>query len=366
MMPLQIGIVGLPNVGKSTLFNALLRSAVAKVGAFPFTTVQPHRGTVPVPDERLRVIGDLMKPAKLTPHFIEFIDIAGLVRGAHEGEGLGNQFLSHIRDVDAVLHVVRRFEDQDIPHHPGNIAPRRDREIVETELLLADLASVERGIEKWRGAARSGDQEAKEHLAALTMLRSALEAGTPARAVPLDREQRSTVRNFHLLTAKPLLYAVNIGEGDLPNLTVEAAREELGLPEDAHLFLVCAKLEAELDALTPEEQREFLQALALGGSALTKLVRSCFALLHLLTFFTVVGGTECRAWALPEGATAWDAAGKVHTDMQRGFICADVVHYDDFVACGGEQGAKGRGKVRTEGKEYVVRDGDIFHFRFSV
>lgn len=365
-MGFKCGIVGLPNVGKSTLFNALTETAAAESANYPFTTIEPNVGRVSVPDPRLAEIARLAKSAKVVPTFLEFVDIAGLVRGASKGEGLGNQFLANIREVDAIVHVLRCFEAE-VTHVEGSVDPIRDAETVETELLLADLESVERQLEAAIKRGRGGDKEAKDRLAVMEPVAAALRAGAPARSVALAPEQQSILRQLNLLTAKPILYVANVDEesvstgNDLAQRVAERAKTE-----DAACVVVSAAIEAEVAHLgDPAEQRAFLETLGLVETGLTRVVRAGYALLDLLTFFTA-GPKEARAWTVPRGAKAPQAAGVIHTDFERGFIRAETIAYTDFIACGGEQGAKDAGKMRVEGRDYVVRDGDVFLFRFNV
>ncbi len=365
-MGFNCGIVGLPNVGKSTLFNALTETAAAEAANYPFCTIEPNVGRVPVPDTRLREIARIAKSAKVVPTHLEFVDIAGLVRGASKGEGLGNQFLAHIRAVDAIVHVLRCF-DGEITHVEGSVDPVRDAETVETELLLADLASVESQFEAAQKRARSGEAEAKARLAVLEPVTEALRAGEPARSVTVAKALRPALAQLQLLTAKPVLYIANVEEesvaaGNAYSARV-AARAEA---EGAACVIVSAAIEAEIAALTDlAERQDFLETLGLADTGLARVIRSGYELLDLLTFFTA-GPKEARAWTVRRGSTAAQAAGVIHSDFERGFIRAETITYDDFVACGGEQGAKDAGRMRAEGRDYAVKDGDIFLFRFNV
>lgn len=365
-MGFKCGIVGLPNVGKSTLFNALTETATAESANYPFTTIEPNVGRVSVPDPRLGEIARLAKSAKVIPTFLEFVDIAGLVRGASKGEGLGNQFLANIREVDAIVHVLRCFEAE-VTHVEGSVDPIRDAETVETELLLADLESVERQLETAVKRARGGDKEAKERLAVLEPVAAALRAGTPARSVALAPEQRPLLRQLNLLSAKPILYVANVDEDSVSTGNEHAQRVAArAKAEGAACVVVSAAIEAEVAHLgDPAEQRAFLETLGLVETGLARVVRAGYALLDLITFFTA-GPKEARAWTVPRGAKAPQAAGVIHTDFERGFIRAETIAYTDYIACGGEQAAKDAGKMRVEGRDYVVRDGDIFLFRFNV
>ncbi|NIA71947.1 redox-regulated ATPase YchF [Pelagibius litoralis] len=365
-MGFNCGIVGLPNVGKSTLFNALTETAAAEAANYPFCTIEPNVGRVPVPDPRLDRLTEIGKSAKEIPTFLEFVDIAGLVRGASKGEGLGNQFLANIREVDAIVHVLRCF-DGEVTHVDGSVDPIRDAETVETELLLADLESAEKQRDAAIKRARGNDKEAKERLAVLEPVIEALEAGRPARSVTLSDDQLPAFRQLQLLTAKPVLYAANVDEesaatGNAYSAKV-AARAEA---EGGACVVISAAIEAEVAALEdPAEKREFLETLGLEETGLARIIRAGYGLLDLITFFTV-GPKEARAWTVRRASRAPQAAGVIHTDFERGFIRAETIAYDDFVALNGEQGAKDAGKMRAEGKDYVVKDGDVFHFRFNV
>ena len=363
-MGFRCGIVGLPNVGKSTLFNALTRAGI-QAENYPFCTIDPNVGVVPVPDPRLERIAGIVRPEKVVPAVMEFVDIAGLVEGASKGEGLGNRFLAHIREVDAVAHVVRCFEDPNVVHVAGRVDPARDIEVIATELALADLETVERAVARVEKQARSGDKEAKARLAVYERLRAALDAGRPARTVELSEEEQPVARELHLLTAKPVLYVANVAEdGFEGNPHLDTVRR-IAAGEGAEVMPVCAAVEAELADLTDAERAELLRELGLEEPGLHRLIRAGYRLLGLRTFFTA-GPKEVRAWTIRAGATAPEAAGRIHTDFQRGFIRAEVVSYEDFVACGGEQGAREQGRLRLEGKDYVVQDGDVIHFRFNV
>jgi hypothetical protein len=365
-MGFNCGIVGLPNVGKSTLFNALTETAAAAAANYPFCTIEPNVGRVPVPDPRLQVIGRIAKSAKIVPTYLEFVDIAGLVRGASKGEGLGNQFLAHIRAVDAIVHVLRCF-DGEVTHVEGSVDPVRDAETVETELLLADLESAEGQIDAARKRARGGEPEAKARLAVLEPVVEALRAGQPARRVKVAAELRPALAQLQLLTAKPVLYVANVEEASVATGNAYSRRiAARAAAEGAACVVVSAAIEAEIAALgDPEERRAFQETLGLAETGLARVIRAGYELLDQITFFTA-GPKEARAWTVRRGSKAAQAAGVIHSDFERGFIRAETIAYDDFVACGGEQGAKDAGRMRAEGRDYVVKDGDILLFRFNV
>lgn len=364
-MALKIGIVGLPNVGKSTLFNALTRSRGAQAANYPFCTIEPNVGIVEVPDSRLKTLADLVHPERVVPAAVEFVDIAGLVKGASVGEGLGNKFLTHIREVDAICHVVRLFPSGDIIHVDGSIDAKRDRETIETELQLSDLQMVTGLIERGKNAARTGNKEKIAELALAEKLKAVLEQGKMASETVLTPEEKPFVQNWQLLTNKAMIYAANVSEEQLASVSVEQARAQLALPSSFQLVLVSAKLEEELNDLVPEEGAALLRELGVQSSGLDRLIRSAYEALGYITYFTA-GEKEVRAWTIHKGDTAPQAAGVIHTDFEKGFIRAETIAFDDYVAGGGEQGAKEVGKMRTEGKEYVVKDGDVMHFRFNV
>ncbi len=365
-MGLQVGIVGLPNVGKSTLFNAV-SAAGAEAANYPFATIEPNVGVVAVPDVRLDTLARLASSARVVPTSVEFLDIAGLVKGASRGEGLGNQFLSHIREVDAVVHVVRCFDDPDVVHVDGSVDPVRDIEVIETELLLADVATVEKRVDRARRAARTGDKAAVREADVVAGLLAHLESGAPARTFTADEEERAVYRDLGLLTAKPVLFAANVGEGDLAaggNDHVEAVRK-IAEAQGSEVVVLAAEAEAQIAELPPDERSEFLADLGLERSGLDKLITAAYRLLGLLTFFTA-GPKEARAWTVRRGTKAPRAAGEIHSDIERGFIRAEVIAYDDYVALGSEQAVRDAGKLRVEGKDYLLRDGDVVHFRFNV
>ena len=366
---LRLGIVGLPNVGKSTLFNALTSSKAAAAENYPFCTVEPNVGVVEVPDPRLETLNALVRPKKKIPAVVEFVDIAGLVKGASQGEGLGNQFLSHIREVDAIVHVIRAFEDHDVVHVMGPVDPLRDHDVITSELALSDLAVVERRLEKTRKSAKAGDKEAQAELVVLERVMQELDAGRGARAAGEGTDTIRFLRQLGLLTAKPILYAANVSEDDLAaggGKWVEALRQAVQTHhEEAELVPFSAKLEAELAELSPPERREFLETAGVKEQGLDRLIHAGYHLLGLQTFFTV-GENEVRAWTMGRGETAYDAAGEIHSDFQRGFIRAETVGYEDFLKAGSYKAAREQGVVRSEGRDYVVKDGDILLFRFNV
>ncbi len=365
---LQAGIVGLPNVGKSTLFNALTAQEAALAANYPFATIEPNIGVVAVPDERLPVLEKMNKSQKVVPATVEFVDIAGLVRGASKGEGLGNQFLANIRETDAVIQVVRCFEDENIIHVEGSVGPIRDIETIQIELALADLASVEKRRDKASRSAKSGDKAAKAEIEVLDKIQPVLEEGRPARSADLTDDERKTAKQFFLLTTKPTIYAANVDEETLLNAEenphVQAVREHAA-QEKSEIVLICAKLEAELVALEPEERREYLKDLGLESSGVDNLIKAAYKMLGLMSFLTA-GEKEVRAWTIPVGTKAPKAASEIHSDIERGFIRAEIVSYHDLVRVGSEKAAKEQGLTRLEGKEYIMQEGDIVNFRFNV
>jgi GTP-binding protein YchF len=366
-MGFNCGIVGLPNVGKSTLFNALTATIAAQAANYPFCTIEPNVGRVAVPDPRLDKLAALAKSAQTIPTQLEFVDIAGLVRGASRGEGLGNQFLGNIREVDAIVHVLRCFTEGDVTHVEGSVDPVRDAETVETELMLADLDSLEKREIALAKRARGADKEAIALIEVVTPILTALRAGQPARSIKFTDTAKPLVRSLQLLTAKPVLYVCNVDEAEAATGNQLArAVEARARAEGAAVVIISAAIEAEVAQLASEAERlEFLGSLGLAETGLSRVIPAGYGLLDLVTFFTV-GPKEARAWTVRRGAKAPEAAGVIHTDFEKGFIRAETISYDEFVACGGEQGAKDAGKMRLEGKDYTVHDGDIFHFRFNV
>ncbi len=366
-MGFNCGIVGLPNVGKSTLFNALTRTAAAQAANYPFCTIEPNTGRVGVPDERLEKLAKIAGSAKIIPTQLEFVDIAGLVKGASKGEGLGNQFLGHIRACDAIIHVLRCFEDDDITHVDGSVDPLRDLLTIETELMLADMESLEKRMHALEKRAKGGDKQAKETLACIAIVLPVLQAGQAARVAEIPDYLAKTFHELQLLTTKPILYVCNVAEDDAAqgndfSKKVFAYAKET----NASAVVISANIEAEVSTLeSDEEQLEFLESLGLKETGLNQIIKKGYDLLQLLTFFTI-GPKEARAWTTHQGYKAPQGAGEIHTDFERGFICAETIAYQDYIDFNGESGAKAQGKMRIEGKEYLIKDGDIFHFRFNV
>jgi len=364
LMALQCGIVGLPNVGKSTLFNALTKAGIAAEN-YPFCTIEPNVGVVEVPDSRLQALADIVKPERILPAVVEFVDIAGLVAGASKGEGLGNQFLANIRETDATVHVVRCFADDNVIHVAGKVDPLADIEIINTELALADLSVVEKAVQRNQKLARSGDKDAAKLVALLERIQQALGEGKSVRSLRLDAEELHQIKSYGFITAKPTMYVANVKEDGFTNNPHLEAVQKYAAADGAPVVAVCAAVEAEIAELDDADKVEFLADLGMDEPGLNRVIRAAYSLLGLQTYFTA-GVKEVRAWTIRVGDTAPQAAGVIHTDFERGFIRAQTISFDDYIACKGEQGAKEAGKMRAEGKEYVVKDGDVLNFLFNV
>ncbi len=361
---MKIGIVGLPNVGKSTLFNALTKTKAAMAANYPFCTIDPNIGIVEVPDSRIAKLVEIAKPLKTIPAIVEFVDIAGLVKGASEGEGLGNQFLAHIRECDAIAQVIRTFADPNVIHVHGNVDPKSDMEVIETELILADLQTVQKRLAKAKSDCKSGDKKKVQYADLIARLEQGLTEGKKIIELEFTDEEKELIHDLHLLTAKPLLYIANVSENEIGKIDTEALKQKLQLKPHQKVIPISAKIEEELGALSDEESKMFLEDLGLKETGLNALIQAAYETLGLATYFTV-GVQEVRAWTIHKGDKAPQAAGVIHTDFEKGFICADVISYKDFVESGSEAAAKEKGCMRMEGKTYVVQDGDVMHFKFN-
>jgi GTP-binding protein YchF len=363
-MSLSIGIVGLPNVGKSTLFNALIRSKMALAANYPFATVDPNIGIVEVPDSRMAQLASVENPQKMLPAVVEFHDIAGLVKGASTGEGLGNQFLTNIRECDAIAHVVRAFSDDNVIHVHGSVDPKEDIDVIHTELLLADMQTLDKRLARARNDVKSNKPGSQKPLEFFERVSAAFGAGTLAINVEMSEEEMLLIKDLHLLTAKPILYVANVDDAHLATFDTQKAIADWGLPANSTVTPICAKIEEELIGMSPEDLEIFMKDLGIDDSGINKMIRQAYKTLNLITYFTS-GPKEVHAWTIERGTMAPQAAGVIHTDFEKGFIRAEVIAFDDYIAAGGEAGAKEKGKMRLEGKDYVVQDGDVMHFRFA-